>query len=224
MIADVLIEDGAIAGVGANVAADGAREIDARRPDRRARLRRPPHAPARPRPRVQGDIETGTRAAARGGFTTVCAMPNTEPAMDTRSVVEYVLREAAATRQRPRAADRRRDQRPRRQRTRRARRSGRRRAASRFSDDGAPVCGRDAHAPRARVREHVRPADHRPLRGPVARAGRRHARGLGIDAPRPARRPRGLRRGRWSRATSRWPRRRARTSTSRTSARRRASS
>jgi dihydroorotase len=42
------------------------------------------------------DIESGTRAAARGGFTTVCAMPNTEPAMDTRSVVEYVLREAAA--------------------------------------------------------------------------------------------------------------------------------
>ena len=35
------------------------------------------------------------QAAARGGFTTVCAMPNTEPATDTRSIVEYVLRSAA---------------------------------------------------------------------------------------------------------------------------------
>jgi dihydroorotase len=40
-------------------------------------------------------IESGTLAAARGGFTTVCAMPNTEPAMDNRSVVDFVLREAA---------------------------------------------------------------------------------------------------------------------------------
>ena len=40
-------------------------------------------------------VESGTRAAARGGFTTVCAMPNTEPAMDSRSIVEYVLRQAA---------------------------------------------------------------------------------------------------------------------------------
>ena len=36
-------------------------------------------------------IETGTAAAAAGGFTTVCAMPNTFPAMDNQSVVEYVL-------------------------------------------------------------------------------------------------------------------------------------
>jgi dihydroorotase-like cyclic amidohydrolase len=28
-------------------------------------------------------IATGLRAALRGGFTTVCAMPNTEPAVDT---------------------------------------------------------------------------------------------------------------------------------------------
>ena len=28
-------------------------------------------------------IETGTRAAASGGFTTICAMPNTEPALDS---------------------------------------------------------------------------------------------------------------------------------------------
>jgi dihydroorotase len=42
-------------------------------------------------------IATGTAAAARGGFTTVCAMPNTEPAQDTASVVEHVVRRARDT-------------------------------------------------------------------------------------------------------------------------------
>ncbi len=37
-------------------------------------------------------IASGTRAAARGGFTTICAMPNTEPAMDTGETVLDVLR------------------------------------------------------------------------------------------------------------------------------------
>ena len=35
-------------------------------------------------------IATGTRAAARGGFTTICAMPNTEPAIDSAAMVNYV--------------------------------------------------------------------------------------------------------------------------------------
>jgi dihydroorotase len=35
-------------------------------------------------------IATGTRAAARGGFTTVCCMPNTNPPVDEASVVEYI--------------------------------------------------------------------------------------------------------------------------------------
>ena len=42
-------------------------------------------------------IQTGTAAAAAGGFTTVCAMPNTQPAMDNQSVVEYVLKKAKET-------------------------------------------------------------------------------------------------------------------------------
>jgi dihydroorotase len=37
-------------------------------------------------------IATGTRAAAAGGFTTICAMPNTEPNQDNASTVEFVLR------------------------------------------------------------------------------------------------------------------------------------
>ena len=39
-------------------------------------------------------IRTGTQAAAKGGFTTVCAMPNTNPVMDTRATVDYVLQRA----------------------------------------------------------------------------------------------------------------------------------
>ena len=41
-------------------------------------------------------IATGTRAAARGGFTTVCCMPNTSPPMDSRATVEYVKGKARA--------------------------------------------------------------------------------------------------------------------------------
>jgi dihydroorotase len=41
-------------------------------------------------------IATGTAAAARGGFTTVCSMANTSPPIDTRALVEYVRAIAAA--------------------------------------------------------------------------------------------------------------------------------
>ena len=42
-------------------------------------------------------IATGAQAALRGGFTTVCAMPNTEPAIDSPGlVVELIVRGAAA--------------------------------------------------------------------------------------------------------------------------------
>jgi len=40
------------------------------------------------------DITTGSRAAAAGGFTGVCPMPNTNPVTDCRSVVEFILRRA----------------------------------------------------------------------------------------------------------------------------------
>ena len=36
------------------------------------------------------DIESGARAAAKGGFTTVCCMPNTKPVIDNECVVEYI--------------------------------------------------------------------------------------------------------------------------------------
>mgnify|MGYP006266469559 CR=1 FL=1 len=41
-------------------------------------------------------IETGTRAAARGGFTAVCCMPNTKPVNDNASVTRSILERAAA--------------------------------------------------------------------------------------------------------------------------------
>ena len=40
-------------------------------------------------------IATGAQAAARGGFTTVCCMPNTNPPLDSRETIEFVKAEAA---------------------------------------------------------------------------------------------------------------------------------
>ncbi|MEE9124470.1 MAG: dihydroorotase [candidate division NC10 bacterium] len=39
-------------------------------------------------------IASGTAAAARGGFTSICCMPNTEPVNDTASVTEYIREQA----------------------------------------------------------------------------------------------------------------------------------
>jgi len=39
-------------------------------------------------------IESGTRAAARGGFTTICCMPNTDPPIDDPSLVEFIYEQA----------------------------------------------------------------------------------------------------------------------------------
>ncbi|MGQ9569826.1 MAG: dihydroorotase [Thermodesulfovibrionales bacterium] len=40
-------------------------------------------------------IKTGTEAAIRGGFTTICCMPNTYPVNDNASVTEFIIRKAA---------------------------------------------------------------------------------------------------------------------------------
>jgi dihydroorotase len=51
-------------------------------------------------------IQTGAQAAAHGGFTTICCMPNTKPVLDTQATLEFVARAAqnASARVRPIAA------------------------------------------------------------------------------------------------------------------------
>jgi dihydroorotase len=89
---DVLLAEGQVKEVGRKVAARGAEVIDARGRvvcpgfiDLHTHLREPGRED-------KETIATGTRAAAAGGFTAVCAMPNTEPVNDnagiTRSIVE----------------------------------------------------------------------------------------------------------------------------------------
>jgi dihydroorotase len=96
LVGDVLIREGRIAAVGPGVAAEAGRVIDAAGlivcpglVDIHCHLREPGFE-------HKETIETGTRAAARGGFTTVCCMANTEPPIDSRAGVEYILRTAAA--------------------------------------------------------------------------------------------------------------------------------
>jgi dihydroorotase len=96
--ADVVIAGGVVARVGAGLAGgvgSGVRIVDARGRwvvpgliDLHTHLREPGQE-------YKEDIATGTRAAAAGGFTAVCAMPNTVPPNDTRAVTELILRRAA---------------------------------------------------------------------------------------------------------------------------------
>jgi dihydroorotase len=90
--ADILIKDGVIAGIGAGLDAAGAKAIEADGlialpglVDLHTHLREPGREDAE-------TVETGTRAAAAGGFTAVHAMANTEPVADTAGVVEQVWR------------------------------------------------------------------------------------------------------------------------------------
>ena len=94
-LADVLIGDGVVSAVGKDVGRDAAETIDASGlivapgfVDIHTHLREPGFE-------HKETIETGTLAAARGGFTTVCAMPNTQPPVDSAAAVEFVLRRAA---------------------------------------------------------------------------------------------------------------------------------
>jgi dihydroorotase len=92
---DVLLDGGRISKVGANLAADGAEIFDAKglvvAPgfiDLHCHLREPGQE-------LSETIETGTRSAARGGFTAVCCMPNTQPVNDSASVTRGIVERAA---------------------------------------------------------------------------------------------------------------------------------
>ena len=92
---DVTIDDGLIVAVDpAGSAALGAEELDASNcvlspsfVDLHVHLREPGREESE-------TIESGTRAAARGGFGAVVAMPNTEPAQDVPAVIEFVKERA----------------------------------------------------------------------------------------------------------------------------------
>jgi len=95
-IADVVIVDGHIARIGPN---EGDAVIEADRIDATGLIVAPGFVDLHTHLREPGfehkeTIVSGTLAAARGGFTTVCAMPNTMPPLDSRAAVESVLREA----------------------------------------------------------------------------------------------------------------------------------
>ena len=94
-IGDLLVERGLIRGINGQIRSpEGAEIVEAHGKvvspgfvDLHCHLREPGYED-------QETIATGTRAAAIGGFTTVCAMPNTNPATDSWGAVEFVLRKA----------------------------------------------------------------------------------------------------------------------------------
>jgi dihydroorotase len=93
-MADILIRDGHIESVGTGLRDEAARHFDAAGAivapgfiDMHVHLREPgiEHAET---------IETGARAAAAGGFTTICCMPNTVPVNDSATVTSYIVQRA----------------------------------------------------------------------------------------------------------------------------------
>ena len=87
---DVLIRDGRIAARGVDIDGAGAPVLEAR-----GRIVAPGFVDLHTHLREPGQehketVASGMAAAARGGFTTICAMPNTEPAMDGPAVVAQV--------------------------------------------------------------------------------------------------------------------------------------
>src|SRR5579871_735374 len=93
-VADVLIVDGRIAGVAPGLSSPNAQMFDATGMvvapgfiDMHVHLREPGFEHAE-------TIESGSRAAAAWGFTTICPMPNTSPVNDNATVTSYIIERA----------------------------------------------------------------------------------------------------------------------------------
>jgi dihydroorotase len=89
-VCDVAIEDGTIREIGVDIASRDAEQFDAYglivAPgfiDMHVHLREPGFEHAE-------TIETGSRAAAAGGFSSICCMPNTQPVNDNATVTSYI--------------------------------------------------------------------------------------------------------------------------------------
>jgi dihydroorotase len=89
-VCDVAIEDSTVREVGSDLSISGAEVFDASglvvAPgfiDMHVHLREPGFEHAE-------TIETGSRAAAAGGFTSICCMPNTQPVNDNATVTSYI--------------------------------------------------------------------------------------------------------------------------------------
>jgi dihydroorotase len=93
-VADIGIDDGHVTEIATRIRKKGRKEIDARglivMPgfiDMHVHLREPGREDAE-------TIESGTNAAARGGFTAVACMPNTQPVNDSEAVTSFILERA----------------------------------------------------------------------------------------------------------------------------------
>lgn len=97
LVGSVVVVDGQVTAVGPDVDESGADEvydcqglwITPGLVDLHTHLREPGHD-------SRETILTGTQAAAAGGFTTICCMPNTSPVLDTPALVDYILDRAAS--------------------------------------------------------------------------------------------------------------------------------
>jgi dihydroorotase len=96
-VMDIVVENGKIASIGKRKAQGKkakAKVIDASGKvvtpgliDMHVHLREPGHE-------YKETVATGGLAAAHGGFTAICCMPNTEPVNDNQSVTDYILKKA----------------------------------------------------------------------------------------------------------------------------------
>jgi dihydroorotase len=91
---DILIDRGKFAEIKPKIEGDGFKIIDASRLvvapgfiDMHVHLRQPGQED-------KETIKTGSLAAAKGGFTSIACMPNTDPVNDSRDVTEFILSEA----------------------------------------------------------------------------------------------------------------------------------
>lgn len=92
-ICDIIIDNGKIEKIGSNLKSDGCeKEINGEGKiafpgllDIHCHLRDPGYE-------YKEDIETGSKSAAKGGFTSVLAMPNTSPVADNKTVIDYIYK------------------------------------------------------------------------------------------------------------------------------------